>query len=188
MAQSLWATPSITPSLFGIGLLLGLDTLVSHAFGRKDHDACHHWLAQGVYLACIVTPPLMRFWCAASLGFSGMWALPPEVAGPAGGYLRILTLGSLPLLLYAAARRYLQGVGQVRVITVTFVVANLVNWLGNWVLIYGKLGFPAMGVNGSAVSTVISRMGMAAALLGFAWRYERSRGIRCLRAGRGQAG
>src|ERR1700738_4222162 len=37
-----------TPSLFGIGLLLGLDTLVSHAFGRRDHDACHHWLAPGV--------------------------------------------------------------------------------------------------------------------------------------------
>ena len=39
------------PSLFGIGLLLGLDTLVSQAYGRRDHDACHRWLAQGVYLA-----------------------------------------------------------------------------------------------------------------------------------------
>src|SRR5271163_1099924 len=48
-----------TPSLFGIGLLLGLDTLVSQAYGRKDHDECHRWLAQGVYLAFIVTPPLM---------------------------------------------------------------------------------------------------------------------------------
>src|SRR4051812_15944652 len=44
-----------TPALFGIGLLLGLDTLVSQAFGRRDHDACDHWLAQGVYLACIVS-------------------------------------------------------------------------------------------------------------------------------------
>src|SRR5258708_36325894 len=33
-----------TPSLFGIGLLLGLDTLVSHPYDRRDHDACHHWL------------------------------------------------------------------------------------------------------------------------------------------------
>src|ERR1039458_2569338 len=40
-----------TPSLFGIGLLLGLDTLVSHAYGRNDHEECHRWLAQGVYLA-----------------------------------------------------------------------------------------------------------------------------------------
>jgi len=164
-----------TPSLFGIGLLLGLDTLVSHAYGRKDHDACHHWLAQGVYLACIAAPPLMILLAAASLLFTHV-GIAPEVAGPAGSYLRILTLGTLPLLLYGAARRYLQGVAQVRVITVTFVLANLLNWFGNWVLINGKLGMPALGVNGSAWSTVLSRASMAAALIGFAWRYERSRG------------
>ena len=83
---------------------------------------------------------------------------------------------TLPLLLYAAARRYLQGVGEVRVITVTYVVANLINWGRNWALIYGHLGFPAMGVDGSALSTCIARIFMAAALLLFAWRYERKRG------------
>jgi MATE family multidrug resistance protein len=70
----------------------------------------------------------------------------------------------------------LQGVGDVRVVTVTIVAANLVNWFGNWVLIYGKLGMPALGVNGSAISTVGSFVCMAAALLGFAWRHERRRG------------
>jgi MATE family multidrug resistance protein len=163
------------PSLFGIGVLLGLDTLVSHAYGRRDHDACHHWLAQGVYLACIATPPLMLLVVAASFGF-GRFGITPEVAGHAASYLRIINLGTLPLLLYGASRRYLQGVGQVRVITVTLVIANLVNWFGNWVLIYGKLGFPALGVDGSAISTCLARVGMAAALIGFAWRYERSRG------------
>jgi MATE family multidrug resistance protein len=164
-----------TPSLFGIGLLLGLDTLVSQAFGRQDHDDCHRWLAQGVYLACIITLPLMLLIGAASYGFA-LAGIMPVVAAPAAGYLRILNLGTLPLLLYGGTRRYLQGVGQVRVITVTYVLANLLNWFGNWVLIYGKLGLPALGVNGSAISTVLSRLFMAAALLGFAWRYERQRG------------
>jgi len=164
-----------TPSLFGIGLLLGLDTLVSHAFGRRDHDACHHWLAQGVYLACIVTPPVMLLLFTASFGFTHV-GITTEVAVPAASYLRVLALSTLPLLLYGAARRYLQGVGQVRVITVTFVLANLLNWAGNWVFIYGKWGMPALGVDGSAWSTVVARIGMAVALIGFAWRYERSRG------------
>ena len=164
-----------TPSLFGIGLLLGLDTLVAQAYGRQDHDGCHRWLAQGVYLACIVTPPLMVLVALASLGFA-RFGVNPQVAGLAGGYLRLLNLGTLPLLLYGGTRRYLQGVGQVRVITVTYVLANLLNWFGNWVLIYGKLGFPALGVNGSAISTCIARVAMAAALLGFAWRYEQQRG------------
>jgi len=163
------------PSLFGIGLLLGLDTLVAQAYGRQDHDDCHRWLAQGVYLACIVTPPIMLLTAGASYGFMRFGVI-PEVAQLSGGYLRILNWGTLPLLLYGGTRRYLQGVGQVRVITITYVLANLLNWLGNWVLIYGKLGFPALGVNGSAISTCISRVGMAVTLLLFAWRYERKRG------------
>ena len=164
-----------TPCLFGIGLLLGLDTLVSQAYGRRDHDECHRWLAQGVYLACIVTPPLMILIAALSFGFPRFGVI-PEVAGLSGGYLRILNWGTLPLLLYGGTRRYLQGVGQVRVITLTYVLANLLNWAGDWVLIYGKLGFPALGVNGSAISTVIARVSMAVAMLAFAWRYERKRG------------
>jgi MATE family multidrug resistance protein len=164
-----------TPSLFGIGLLLGLDTLVSQAYGREDHDDCHRWLAQGVYLACILTVPLMLLIVMASFGFAP-FGIHPDVAAPAASYLRILAWGTLPLLLYAGTRRYLQGVGYVHVITFTYVVANIINWLGNWVLIYGKLGFPALGVNGSAISTVIARIFMGAAMLGFAWRYEQKRG------------
>jgi multidrug resistance protein, MATE family len=163
------------PSLFGIGILLGLDTLVAQAYGRNDHDECHRWLAQGVYLACIATVPLMAITIAASYYFTHFGVI-PEVAVLSGGYLRILSFGTLPLLLYGGIRRYLQGVGQVRVITITYVVANLVNWGANWVLIYGRLGFPALGVNGSALSTCIARMGMALGLLAFAWRYERKRG------------
>jgi MATE family multidrug resistance protein len=164
-----------TPSLFGIGLLLGLDTVVAQAYGRKDFDDCHRWLAQGVYLAIGITPILMVLVAFASFGFS-RFGIAPEVAMPAAGYLRMLDLSLLPLLIYGASRRYLQGVGQVRVITLTYVGANLLNWGGNWMLIYGHFGFPAMGVRGSALSTVIARILMAVSLVGFAWRYERMRG------------
>lgn len=164
-----------TPTLFGIGLLLGLDTLVSQAYGRRDHDECHRWLAQGMYLACIATVPLMLLIVALSYGFTHFGVI-PEVASLSGGYLRILNWGTLPLLAYGGTRRYLQGVGQVRVITLTYVLANILNWFGDWVLIYGKFGFPALGVNGSAISTCVARLGMAVAMLGFAWRYERKRG------------
>jgi MATE family, multidrug efflux pump len=164
-----------TPSMFGMGLMLGLDTLVAQAYGRKDHDECHRWLAQGVYLASIAAVPIMAGIALASFFFA-RFGIAAEVAAPASGYMGWLLWGTLPLLLYGASRRYLQGVGQVRVITVTYVAANLVNWLLNWVLIYGKLGMPALGVNGSAISTVFARVTMALALLGFAWRYERRRG------------
>ena len=164
-----------TPSLFGYGLLLGLDTLVSQAYGRKDYDGCHRWLAQGIYLAIVVAPITMLVIWLASFGYA-RFGISPSVAVPAGTYLRILNWSTLPLLIYGGSRRYLQGVGQVRVVTVTFIGANLINWFGNWVLIYGKWGAPRMGVDGSALSTVVARIFMAVALIGFAWRYERSRG------------
>jgi MATE family multidrug resistance protein len=174
-AVALGNAVDFTPLLFGIGMLLGLDTLVAQAYGRKDHDECHRWLAQGVYLACFLTPPLMLLIYLASFGFAP-FGITPEVAVPAASYLRILNWGTLPLLLYGGTRRYLQGVGEVRVITVTYIAANLLNWFGNWLLIYGHWGMPALGVDGSAISTLLSRVFIAAALLGFAWRYERSRG------------
>jgi len=164
-----------TPSLFGVGLLLGMDTLVAQAYGRADYEECHRWLAQGVYLAAMATVPIMALIGATGF-FFGRFGIAAEVAAPAASFMQWLLWGTLPLLLYTAARRYLQGVGQVRVIMVTYLVANLVNWFLNWVLIYGKLGSPALGVNGSALSTVAARAAMAVALMGFARRYERRRG------------
>ena len=81
-----------TPSLFGVGLLLGLDTLVAQAYGREDHDECHRWLAQGVYLACFAAIPLMIAIGIASVAFT-RFGITPEVAVPAGGYLRRLLWG-----------------------------------------------------------------------------------------------
>jgi MATE family multidrug resistance protein len=163
------------PSLFGLGLMMGLDTVVAQAFGRKDFDACHRWLAQGVYIAFAAAPILMLL--AFGIGvLLPHFGVAPELLAPTTRYLHVLLWSTLPLLLYAAARRYLQAVGEVRVITVTFLAANLLNWGANEVLIYGRLGFPAMGVAGSALSTVLSRICMALTLFLFAWRYERKRG------------
>jgi MATE family multidrug resistance protein len=164
-----------TPSLFGIGLLLGLDTLVSHAFGRGDFDDCHRALAQGVYLAIAYTPIAMFLVSIAPHFFPAM-GITEAVRAPATEYTRLLVYSALPLLLYAAFRRYLQGVGKVRPVTFALISANLVNWFGNWALIYGKFGLPAMGVRGSALSTVVARVYMAAVLIWWAWKHERERG------------
>jgi multidrug resistance protein, MATE family len=164
-----------TPTLFGIGLLLGLDTLVAQAFGRGDFDDCHRALAQGVYLAIGYTPVAMLLVGIAPRFFPIM-GITEAVRGPATQYIRLLLYSTLPLLIYAAFRRYLQGVGKVRPVTFALISANLVNWFGNWALIYGKLGLPAMGVRGSALSTCLARTYMAGVLVWWAWKHERERG------------
>jgi MATE family multidrug resistance protein len=81
-------------------------------------------------------------------------------------YIRAIALGALPLLLYAAFRRYLQGMHLVRPIMVALVTANAINAAANWILIYGNLGMPALGVEGSAWATNAARVYMAAFLYG----------------------
>jgi MATE family multidrug resistance protein len=92
--------------------------------------------------------------------------------------LRVIAVGALPLLLYAAFRRYLQGMHLVRPIMIALVTANLINAAGNWVLIYGNLGMPALGVVGSAWATSAARVYMAAFLYLAIRREHRRRGHR----------
>ena len=149
--------------IFAMGLLLGLDMLVAQSFGAGRIDHCHRWLFHGIVLALALTPPtmLLLFGVAAMLP---RWGLDPEVLGLAVPYLDALTWSVLPLLLYAAFRRYLQGMGVVRPIMAALVLGNLMNVLANWILIFGKLGAPALGVRGAAWATVLSRVVVAAIL------------------------
>jgi MATE family multidrug resistance protein len=163
------------PSIFGIGLLLGLDTLVSRSWGAKNFDDCHRSLAQAMYIVLAFTPALMLFMVLARPLFTGK-GVDPTVSLLARQYVGLLNWGTLPLLVYGGFRRYLQGVGRVRPVTFALISANLVNLAGNWIFIYGKFGMPALGVRGSACSTVVARIYMAGVLVFFAWQHERRRG------------
>ena len=160
--------------IFAMGLLLGLDTLVSQSFGARRVEDCHRWLVHAVVLSVLLTVPVMlvlRFLSSAL----GAWGLNPAVLHLLRPYLDVLTWSVLPLLLYSSFRRYLQGMGVVRPVMVALIAANLVNLFVNWLLIFGRLGAPAMGVRGSAWATVIARIGMAAVLLGVILHRERGK-------------
>src|SRR4051812_13555696 len=129
----------IAAVIFGIGLLLGLDTLVSQEHGAGREDDARKSLAQGVYLAAAMTPATM-------LLIRGMVPILPrlgileEVLRLTVPYLEALNWGTAPLLLFAAFRRYLQAVGVVKPITFALVTANLINAGACWALVHGELG------------------------------------------------
>ena len=149
--------------VFGMGLMLGLDALVSRAAGAGRPDECVRWLHQSVVLAVCVAPFVMLLTWGAFATIDG-WGLNPQIRMLAGPYLQVIALGALPLLVYAAFRRYLQGIHVVRPIMYALVSANLVNAGANAILIYGRFGAPALGVTGSAWATCIARVYMAAFL------------------------
>jgi MATE family multidrug resistance protein len=154
-----------------MGVLLGLDPLVAQAFGAGRLDQCHRWLVDGVWLGVLVAVPTVAliYGMRATLG---AWGLPPEVESLVHPYLGILTWSLPPLLLYVAFRRYLQAMHLVRPVMIALLLSNIVNAVGNWVLIFGHLGFPAMGVRGSAWATLVARVFMAAYLFVVILRHE----------------
>jgi multidrug resistance protein, MATE family len=159
-------------AFFGAGLLIGLDTLVSQAFGAGQREDCHRSLLNGVYLSLAMTPFLMApIWFFPQL-FKSL-KINPIVSELAFPYAKTLAIGLLPLLLYFAVRRCLQAMNMVRPVAFSLITANLINLFFNWVLIYGKWGAPRMGVVGSGWSTALARLYMAAVLVGYLLWYDR---------------
>jgi len=156
--------------VFGMGTLFSLDTYVSQSFGAGRIDECHRWLFAGLKLAAIMSVILM--------GVAGglVWIMPafglhPQVLEIIRPYVAIEIACVIPLMLYFVFRRYLQAMNVVRPVMAALISANLVNVVGNWVLINGHWGAPAMGTNGSAWATVGARIYLAIFLIGMPGQY-----------------
>src|SRR5216683_126019 len=163
-AVSLGSVLFYAVAIFGSGLMLGLDTLVSQAHGAGRRMDCHRALLSAVYLALPLAPALMfliRCWQPLLVRFG----INPLVLRQTLPYLRAIMWSTLPLLLYFAFRRYLQAMNHTSAIMFALVTANLVNLAGNWILVYGHFGARAMGAEGSGWATSISRVYMTAVLV-----------------------
>jgi MATE family multidrug resistance protein len=155
----------------GTGLLLGMDTLVAQAFGAENQEETRHSLVSGVWVALFASPILGAV----------IWSLPPllRIAGTNPHvmellvpFLKALIAGIAPLLLFTAFRRYAQAVDIVRPVTFALITANIVNFVGDWLLM------PVFGVTGLGWSTSIARAYMAAVLLAaIIWKERRTGGL-----------
>jgi MATE family multidrug resistance protein len=160
--------------IFGMGLLAGLDYLVSHAYGAdKKHEAHLSW-AQGFWVSWILGIPttLALIYVSQHLDWLG---INPEVIAPSRDYLFILSLSLIPVYLFGASRQFLQAQGVARPAAVILIVANLVNALANWILVLGHAGFPAMGAIGSAYATTMARIFMMLSIFGVHFLHDRRR-------------
>ena len=162
-----------TAAMFGGSILFSLDTKVSQSFGAGDLADANHSLLNALYIVAPLAPASMTIVWLVGRSLPAM-GVNPGVLAQALPFLRAMNWSTLPLLLYFTFRRYLQAVDLVRPVTFALISANLVNLVGDWILIYGHLGSPAFGVAGSGWSTCISRSYMAALLFGVVvWQHRR---------------
>ncbi|HOJ81974.1 MAG TPA: MATE family efflux transporter [Acetomicrobium flavidum] len=138
-------------------LNVGTTVLVARFIGTGDRRSSGLVLRQTLILTAIlgVLTSLIGFLFARRVVvFMGA---KPEVIPLATSYFGIVALGSIFIAITMGITAALRGAGDTVSPMKYNILSNLINVFGNYILIYGKLGFPAMGVTGAALSTTISR-------------------------------
>lgn len=162
---------------FGIGgVLLGLDTYLSQSHGAGKFDEANRWLIHGLVLSAILIAILMAVVHAASYGLA-YFPVDPVIRDQAVTFLRVLNLGTPPLILALTFRRYLQAFNHARSIAIALVTANVVNALLDWAFLFphhwGPITLPGHGVVGAAISTALARLYLALCFFAAIWYFDR---------------
>jgi MATE family multidrug resistance protein len=153
--------------LFGLGIFLGVTPLVGHARGANDDRQVAAAMKSSFALAALLIPGI------ALVAWGVGWLIPhmgqtDDVVRLAVPYYRTLVVAIVPFLIFTLLKQIGEGLGNTLIAMVATLAANLLKVVLNYVLIFGKLGFPEMGLLGAGYATIISRAVMLLLLyLGF---------------------
>ncbi|MGE0430884.1 MAG: MATE family efflux transporter [Planctomycetota bacterium] len=146
-----------------LGVLGGMDPVISQAWGAGHHAAAGRTLRRGLVLAAVLSVPLM-IGVALTAQILGAVGQPAHLLPHVANYSLWLIPGCFPVLAFGALRNTMTAVGDVRPILWVTLSANLVNAGGNALFIFGSFGMPAMGVAGAGLATTLARIYMVLAL------------------------
>jgi multidrug resistance protein, MATE family len=155
-------------AIFAMGILMALDPVVAQAVGAQDEPAIARGIQRGMLLAFVLALPAMLLMIPVRPVLEWL-RQSPEVVPLATTYVWTIIPGVLPFLAFVVFRQTLQAMGLMRPIVLTIIAANILNAVLNWVLIFGRLGAPALGVTGAALATTLSRWAMAVMLVTLGW-------------------
>lgn len=142
--------------VFGMGFTFGITPLVGQAFGEKNTKQVGELLRDSFVLNTLITMGLSFLLLGISY-FMPYMGQPKNVVNLAIPYYRILVMSMLPLLMYFTIKQFLEGLGKTKIATIITLIANILNIILNYLLIYGHFGCPELGLNGAGWATFISR-------------------------------
>ena len=157
--------------MFVSGTLMGIEPVMSQAYGAGDGERCALAFQRGIVLALLLCPLLLWLWTLTEdvlLAFGQ----DPVLAREAAAYANVQLI-SIPFFMTSVAfRHYLQARGIVKPVMWVTLVANVWNALLNWVLIFGALGVPALELRGAGIATAITRILTLAVLVSVVLRFR----------------
>ncbi|MGE7592388.1 MATE family efflux transporter [Peribacillus frigoritolerans] len=152
IGSSLW-----TPVYTGLsGILIALTPVVSQLVGSRQSKSVSYSVMQAIYLAVALALIILIIGAFSLNPVLNAMDLEDSVHKVAHDYLIALSLGIIPLFIYNALRAFIDALGQTRISMIITLCALPVNVLFNYLLIYGKFGFPELGGVGSGYATAIT--------------------------------
>jgi len=140
---------------FFIGLFSYANALAAQYLGAGEPEKCPKVVTQGLIMTVMSAPFLTLITFLVAGIFEGMGHEPAQVDLERTYYL-ILMSGVLVTLAKTCISSYFAGIGRTRVVMICDVFGLIINVPLCYVMVFGKLGFPALGIVGAGVSTVIS--------------------------------
>jgi len=143
-------------TLLAMGIVMGIDPIVSQAHGARDGPRAGLALQRGVVVALLVSIPIAWLWSRCG-SFLLVMDQQLDLAEAAQSYAMVQIPSAPMFLLFIALRQYLQGRGIVRPALWVALGTNIFNVVFNVALIFGKFGFPELGLRGAGIATALSR-------------------------------
>jgi MATE family multidrug resistance protein len=156
------------PLFFGVGVSYAITPLVAEAFGAGRHEKIPAVLRNGS-LINLITGLVLVALIFSIVPFMHSMDQPVEVVDLAIPYLCIVALSIIPTLIFQSYRQFAEGLHSTRMAMVIVVGSNLLNILLNYLLIFGKFGFPELGLNGAGWATLISKIVMGAGMMAYVY-------------------
>lgn len=140
-------------SLFA-GIVGYTNAIVAQYYGAGRHRRCVETTAQGIYTSIVFTPVLFLLIPVVHRLFS-IVGHSPEQIDLEFRYFRILMSGAFLVLLRQTLVGFFLGIGRTRIVMVANLIGMIVNVPINYILIFGKMGFPVLGIEGAAIGTIL---------------------------------
>lgn len=152
----------------GIGFSFAITPLIAEADGASDIELGKRYFHHGIIL-CTVNGVLLFLLLLLAKPILYYLKQPQEVVELAIPYLNIVAFSMIPLMIFQAFKQFADGLSQTKYSMYATILANVVNVIFNFLLIYGIWIFPKLGLEGAAIGTLISRFFM----LWFIWEILR---------------
>ncbi len=153
----------ILVAVVGMGTLSVLSPQVATARGRNDLEECRGLLQTAVRLS-IVTGAILTLVLLGLVSVFHIFRQEPEVTRLAGNYLTITSFSTIPMMFFMGLKSFTDGLSYTRVAMVITLTGLALDVFLNWMLIYGNLGMPVLGVTGAGVAVLVTRIYMAVAM------------------------